>query len=324
MIAPWLEEAWRTWRARLDAGRMPHAILLAGAAGLGKRAFVEELLAALLCTARDDQGRACGNCRGCRLRESGAHPDFVRVGIEEDATQIKIDQIRAVSERLAMTTQFGGYQVAVIDPAEGMTVECANALLKTLEEPARNTVIILVSDAPARLPATIRSRCQRIDVRFPPRTQALAWLAEQGLSGESAQTALGLVSGNPGAALELAQPAARQLLADTVNTLVAIAGGRASPVETANRWAREDAEKRLRLIAQAVLRVLRPEGGEPLPEPLKPLANLTATVDFPKLSAWWERANLVREQVRTPLRSDLLILELLRDFRGLIPTVRRA
>ena len=165
-LAPWHSEAWTSLRARLSRGALPHALLLCGPEGLGKRAFAEAFVALALCEQRGDV--ACGRCRACQLLAAGSHPDRVRVGLEERddgklRSEIVVEQIRRLSERLAMTPQFGGLQLVLIDPAEAMNAAAANALLKTLEEPTRGTVIVLVSNAPGRLVATIRSRCQRIE-----------------------------------------------------------------------------------------------------------------------------------------------------------------
>jgi len=160
---PWHQDAWERLRQRRDRDAMPHALLLAGPAGLGKRAFLERLQRGLLC-GQPINGDACGQCRACNLLEAGTHPDRIDVRFELNTSgklrkEIIVNQIRDLSARLAMASQLGGWQVASIDPADSMNAAAANALLKTLEEPTPASVLVLVADAPWRLTATIRSRC---------------------------------------------------------------------------------------------------------------------------------------------------------------------
>ena len=335
MNAPWVDAAWAQWTRRVADQRVPHAVLIAGPAGLGKRELAGDIGAALLCDARRPDGRACGACRACRLLGAGTHPDFRRITFElnEDTdklrTEIVVDQIRALRDAMAQTSQFGGWRVALFDPAEGMNTASFNALLKTLEEPAARAVLLLVTDRPSALPATIRSRCQRIDLRFPPREQSLAWLVGGGLAEAAASEALDLAAGNPGLARDYAEPAVRARLEATLRDLVAVGTGKSSAQVTAGGWLKDkdttEAAARLLLAAQA-LRVAawaaRGQGGAS--KNLAALAGLTAGADFPKLAAWWDRANVLREQLRQPLRHDLLLLELLRDFRAAVQPPRVA
>lgn len=343
MIVPWLAAAWRQTTQRIAAGRVPHALLIAGPAGLGKRAFAQALVETLLCEARKPDGHACGSCRGCTLLHAGSHPDFVRVGIAEDASEIKIDQLRQLCQRLSMTSQFGGLQVALLEPAEAMNVQAANALLKTLEEPAANTVIVLVADHAARLPATIRSRCQTLAARFPPRADALAWLAAHAVGDAEAPLLLDLAAGNPGLALSYARPEQEALRRSVLADLEALATRRGQPTEMAARWVKDQPDARLALAVDSVrLAAWRARGALPgdaargsgggeargVPSSFRgaagaggarpdELARLTTRTDFFKLAQWWDRANVARDQLRTPLRADLLLLEVLRDFRDL-------
>lgn len=319
-LAPWHGEAWASLHARLSRGALPHALLLCGPEGLGKRAFAEALVALALCEQRGEA--ACGRCRACLLLAAGSHPDRVRVGLEERddgklRSEIVVEQIRRLSERLAMTPQFGGLQLALIDPAEAMNAAAANALLKTLEEPTRGTVIVLVSDAPSRLVATIRSRCQRIDFKPPARAQALDWLSAQGVVDGAA--ALDAACGNPGRALALARSGGLALRAEVARDLAALWTGQGAASEVANRWARAEGELRLWFGAQLAAdeAAAAARGGR------GPLA-LTPAADFHKLAAWLREAGRVREQLRTPLRPELAILDLLLAWRAMAPRPRRA
>jgi DNA polymerase-3 subunit delta' len=330
MTAAWLEAPWAVWQRRLTEQRVPHAVLIAGSEGLGKRALATDMVGSLLCTAPQADRRACGACRGCRLLSAGTHPDFYRIGLEPNdkgdvRSEIVVDQIRALRASLAQTSQFGGWRVALLDPADAMNSASFNALLKTLEEPEAQALLVLISDRPSRLPATIRSRCQRIDLRFPARAQALSWLEAQGVRGEAAEEALDLAAGNPGLARDYGNDAVRARLLACVRDLQSLAAGRSRAMDAVAAWLKDEPEQRLLLAAQA-LRVCAwaSRGQGHVGKALAELANLTATADFPKLAAWWDRANRVREQLKTPLRGDLLLLELLREFAALYASPRQA
>ena len=168
-VAPWLADSWRHLAGALAALRVHHGLLFAAPAGFGKRGLAEAFVAAALCTQPGRDGRACGTCRGCELVAAGSHPDLIRVGLElrddgKPRTEIIVDQMRVLSQRLSMSSQFGGLQIAVVDPADRMNHAAANALLKTLEEPASATVIVLVADDAVAPPRDVRSRCQRVDI----------------------------------------------------------------------------------------------------------------------------------------------------------------
>ena len=236
-----------------------------------------------------------------------------------------VDQVRALRDALAQTSQFGGWRVALVDPAEGMNGAAFNALLKTLEEPEANALLLLVSDRPNALPATIRSRCQRIDLRFPPRAEALAWLGSAGVPGPAAAEALDLAAGNPGLARDYADPTTRKRLDEVLRDLAAVGTGRAMPADVGAAWLKDEPAARLSLAAQGLRVAAWAARGQGAPaKGVAALGGLTAGADFHKLAAWWDRANVVREQLRAPLRHDLLLLELLRDFRAIVQPTRIA
>jgi DNA polymerase-3 subunit delta' len=317
----WNRSLWNNVLERRRRGAMPHALLLSGPAGLGKREFGKALAALLLCERPGDA--ACGQCRGCVLVTAGSHPDRVEVNLElrDDGktlrTEIVVEQIRVLSQRLSMTAQFGGHQVALIDPADLMNTAAANALLKTLEEPGAGTVMILISDQSARLPATIRSRCQRLDFLLPNAAEAIAWLKRQGVDG--AAQALEAAAGNPGLALELSRGGGLALRTEVASDLLNLWQRKAAPAEVANRWAKTEGERRTWFAAQ----LAEAEAAAQARGQRGPLA-LTAISDFNKLALWFREAGRVREQLRSPVRSELLLLELLLAWRGLAPAARRA
>lgn len=322
-LPPWLADSWRGLARALAERRLHHGLLLAAPAGFGKRALADALAAAALCTQRGDEGQACGVCRGCQLVAAGSHPDLARVTLEprDDGklrSEIVIDQIRSLSQRLALSSQFGGLQLALIDPADCMNASAANALLKTLEEPASATVIVLVADDPMRLPATIRSRCQRIEMRRPTRAEALAWLRAHGIDAAVASAALEASLDNPGRALAWIGDGTLALRSACADDLAALTQGRRTASELAERWAADRADARLwfaaALARDEAERVARGESGA---------LGLTAREEIPKLTAWFGRANRARGLLATPLRAELVLLDVLLAWPFRDPLPRR-
>lgn len=172
-LFPWQMSQWQQLISCQKDNRLPHALLLMGAEGLGKKHFALHLVEALLC---NQSGAPCGQCHTCHLLRAQSHPDFLRIEPEKPGQMIKIDQIREATQFLTETALKGVLRIVLIDPAQAMNIYSANALLKTLEEPAPNTFIILISSSSARLPATIVSRCQKIIFQKPSRDEACRWL----------------------------------------------------------------------------------------------------------------------------------------------------
>lgn len=242
---PWHMAPWQQLWQRHAAGRLPHALLLAGPAGLGKGVFARRLIRALLCTQVDAEGKACGLCRGCRLVQVGSHPDMQVLQPEEDGKPIKIDAVRELCIFLGCTTQYGGYKIALLEPADRLNVNAANSLLKTLEEPPGNSLLLLVSDRPARLPATVRSRCQRIDFAPPPLASARDWLTPQIPAAIDPVVLLAITGGAPLAALAQADGARwarRRTLFEAYRQTLA---GSADPVCVAQDWMQGDLSENL-------------------------------------------------------------------------------
>lgn len=313
-LPPWLAESWRTLAATLQEGRLHHALLFAGPAGLAKRALADALVAAALCGQRGADGHACGTCRSCRLLAAGSHPDRVRVTFElrddgKPRSELTVDQIRALSQRLALSTQFGGLQLALIDPADRLNANAANALLKTLEEPAAATVMLLLADDPSRLPATIRSRCQRVGIRAPARTEAMAWLRAQGVDEDRAAAALVASLGNPGLAREWSSDDRLALRQACIDDLLALTRGRQPAIEVADRWNADRPADRLWFAAA----LAREEAGR-LACGGHGALGLTAREEIPKLAAWFRRANRARGLLATPVRAELVLLDLMRTW----------
>jgi DNA polymerase-3 subunit delta' len=204
--------AWhKTLRERLlqDPARLPHALLLSGPPGIGKQSFAMTLAHALLCATPGPDGEPCGQCQGCHWFAQATHPDFQRIEPEVDEEtgkqrpEIRIEQVRNLVDFFALTAHQRGWRIAVIAPAERLNTAAANGLLKTLEEPPPRSLLLLISDHPRRLPATVRSRCQQVAMPIPARSEALDWLVTQRVPVDQAAALLDEAGGAPLAALAL-------------------------------------------------------------------------------------------------------------------------
>ena len=228
---PWQADIWRQWLAQMRDQRLPHAILLAGLPGLGKRTLARALAHYLLCE-QPQATRPCEECASCQLLISGFHPDWHQLEPESPGKAIKIDAIRRVNAQVQQSAQRGGYKLVLIWPAEAMNINAANALLKTLEEPEPNTQFILVSDQPSSLPATLRSRCQQWTLSPPAFQQGQDWLNCQLSQDQQPEMLLRAAGGRPLQALKLAEPSYEQARQKLLHALEAIIRG-ADPSEQA-------------------------------------------------------------------------------------------
>jgi DNA polymerase-3 subunit delta' len=193
---PWQSETWQRLHQQFEQEHLPHALLITGARYTGKNRLAMALARLLLCEA-PVAGHNCGQCHSCELSQAGSHGDFKWLEPEGKSRAIKVDQIRDVVEFSGKTASFGMRKVVVFTPAEAMNLNAANALLKSLEEPPANTYMILTCHRPQALPATVRSRCQRLQLPWPPETQSIEWLTQ--LTGDQAvsEQLLTLAQGRP-------------------------------------------------------------------------------------------------------------------------------
>jgi DNA polymerase-3 subunit delta' len=209
-LHPWLAPLAHELMAR--RARFPHALLLSGQEGLGKRDLALVLAVSLLCETPQPDGLACNRCASCHYVAAGQHPDLRIVepfDVDEDGVAtpvewIAVDKIRALIDWAQLTSHRRVAKVAVIAPAERMNAAAANALLKTLEEPPAGTYLILVTHQPGRLAPTIVSRCVRVAVPTPDPAAASPWLAAQGV--KDPVTLLAQAHGAPLRARQLADP----------------------------------------------------------------------------------------------------------------------
>lgn len=308
---PWHAAAVTQMSAAWSSRHFPHALLMHGAAGLGKRQLAAWLAASVLCDRGANALGCCGECASCKLIAAGSHADLLWVLLEEDKLQLSVDQIRAVSERLSKTSYRQGYKVAIIDPAHQMSVAAANALLKTLEEPPPNSLLVLLTSRPSALPPTVGSRCQRIAVARPPRTVALQWLQEQRVSADAAL--LEFTCGAPLRALAYAGPQFSNLDQHMRAGLAAVFRGEADVTQLASEWAKQALPERLvwlDLWLGSLARAALTKNAESLTFPARPahLPSLPPTANISSVYALVDRARALKAQLaRTALQRELAI-----------------
>ena len=311
---PWLRAAQQSLSRAIESDRLGHAVLLHVPRGAGGEWLARWCAARVFCRA-GTADPPCGECLDCRRVAADQHPDCVFVQPIEDSKEIRIDQVRELIVELGLSSHGGSRKIAIVAPADRLNRNAANSLLKTLEEPTRGTLLILVAAELGRLPATILSRCTRIAVPAPAPPVALQWLQQNGPTGIDWQPVLDALGQRPLAALEADPVAIAALVADTRRALQAAMVGDLDPVVTADRWSRDGyatrldcienwVTDRLRMAAAAGAGVPEMRAGTHLPERGVPL----------NIRALFEVLDLVREArslAESPVNKSLVIERLL-------------
>jgi DNA polymerase-3 subunit delta' len=200
---PWSNDLWQSIVDRYHGAGLPHASLLLGNEGTGRRPLAFKLAKFLLCKAADKKTSKntiyCSQCQSCKLMDAGSHPDYFICDQEAKGKQIKVDTVRKLNDFMSKTPQISACQVVQIYPLEAMNLNASNALLKTLEEPSGESYLLLIAERLGTVLPTIRSRTQRINLHPPNTEQALLWLSERltNTPADDLVLALGQCSGGP-------------------------------------------------------------------------------------------------------------------------------
>ncbi len=316
-LYPWLKEAWDQIQQIRREDRLPHALLLTGGEGMGKRRFAEALAHSLLCESPDETGVPCGQCRGCQLFRVGNHPDFQQIVPEEEGKEIRIDAIREFIGKEGLTSHAGGYKLVLIEPADRMNRYAANSLLKTLEEPVARTLMILITARPTYLPATIRSRCQQFALPSPKEEVALQWLTGQ-LNDGDPKVLLHLANGAPLHALRLADPEILSRRRQMLKEFLALLEQREDPIAVAGRWEKDPAQS-VQWLAGWIQDMLRLSAApEPPfltnPDQKETLQALAERLDTSRLHQMMSRTLEVNRALDSTLNMRLVLESLLLDF----------
>lgn len=192
------DKAKRLLSRTLAADRIPHAYIFRGPGGVGKKLFARGLAAVLNCRNRHGV-EPCGGCSSCKKFMSMNHPDFLVIRPEKGV--IKIDQIRRLSQELTYPPYESKIRVVVLEDVQTMRREAANSLLKTLEEPPENNVLILTADSSQEILATLISRCQVVPFAGLSMADTAAILVARGVTPDAAPLLARLSEGSPGKAL---------------------------------------------------------------------------------------------------------------------------
>ncbi|MGO4302095.1 DNA polymerase III subunit delta' [Cupriavidus sp. RAF12] len=335
MLYPWQREDWQRLTALRE--RLPHALLLHGQQGIGKRDLALQFAQGLLCESPLADGQPCNTCGACHWFSQGNHPDFTVVRpevldagaeVEGDADGgggkkrapskiIRMEQVRALIEAVGVGTHRAGLRMVVVYPLDALQTEGANALLKTLEEPPPSTVFLLVTDRLDRVLPTILSRCRQFSVERPTPVDALAWLRSQGVADAEAQ--LALAGGSPLTALHAAEAEEQPLQRWLVGQLGA---GAAFDALAA-------AEQLQKLPVPAVLGILQRWtydllalclGGSAVryfPKEMAALGRCAGATDAHRLQAFAARLVSHRRNENHPLAARLVMESVFLDYRQL-------
>jgi DNA polymerase-3 subunit delta' len=240
---PWLAPLVEQLRRARAANRFPTGLMIHDERGAGGEVLARFAAQLALCREPD---APCGRCRDCRQWLSRQHPDFIEITPIEESKYIRVEQVRDLAQELALTSHNGGATVALLNPADSMNPNAANALLKTLEEPRAGVTLILLCSVPSRLPATILSRCQKLKVPAPPKAESIAWLTHHRGAGPWG-VVLDVLGNAPFEALAVKPDELARLKSETDRALNDAIAGRLDIPGTAERWAARGAPFELRL-----------------------------------------------------------------------------
>jgi DNA polymerase-3 subunit delta' len=321
MRYPWTHAQWTQLHQRRQQQRLPHALLLAGPPGLGKADFARDLAQSLLCEQPTAAGMACQHCRSCARFTATTHPDFLVVEPEEPGKAIKVDQVRDLISQFALASHQGGYRIAIVQPAEQMNLAAANSLLKTLEEPPADSLILLISARPSLLPATILSRCQRLEFAPPAHELALAWLNKQhDIPKDKAEALLALAYDAPLAALALQQDAVLSERQGLFHSFSAIAQGQ-SALTQLEPWLKLALPTPIHWLSSWINDLIRLKSGQPTAlrnrDFREGLQNLAQRVDLHGLFEFADELNTVLRMQRSPLNMQMLMEGVLLQWQAL-------
>tara|TARA_B100001123_G_scaffold256955_1_gene286448 strand:- start:365 stop:1327 length:963 start_codon:yes stop_codon:yes gene_type:complete len=241
---------------QLESERLAHANLICGALGTGKNILANAFAKYVMCSS-SEKGITCGNCRNCLLEQGSGHPDIIRIGVEEGKKDISIEQIRSLSAFFLKTSHGRRAKIALITDAHHMNTSAANALLKTLEEPTPSSYLFLVTHLPGSLPATIRSRCQKLTMPTPTKEEAKTWLRQHAPDQEDPKSLLIAARNCPLLALELVTSGILDNERQFLKKLVQLAEGETSIQTTVKLATKLEQAKVIRYLLEVSTMLVR-------------------------------------------------------------------
>ena len=256
VILPWQKNNWDLFSAYLKQQRIPQALMICGRPGLGKVQLARQIAQSLLCNRSLDSGIYCDTCHSCTLFKAETHPDFLFLEPETEAKNINVTQIRSLISKLQLKPQFDSYRIIIVNPAELLNQSAANSFLKCLEEPAEKTVMLLVTDKPSKLPATIISRCQKMKLFTPDKQLAINWLQQQKIPGDL-PVLLSIALGSPLLAEKYAQQQLLSLRNHCFEQWIELAHQHAEPVTIAEEWLQHSDEPLIGWVISWIIDIIK-------------------------------------------------------------------
>ncbi len=317
-LLPWLAPALAQFDAARRRRQLGHAWLLSGAEDLGKINLALVLAHRLLGVEAEPAMLDADAALAALPRRHDPvdrHPDLHWLYPEEDKETISVEQVRAVIDTFALTAYRGVGKVVVVEPAEALTIAAANALLKTLEEPTPDSYLLLMSHRPGRLPATIRSRCQHLQIALPPVTALAAWL---GVTPSLVTAAADVVGPAPLAIARTIKANDLNNFNELHNNLTQMCEDRADPLAVAHSWAKDRTEVALAWLARRLHAEIRLRLGGGSTEVTVPgaatLHNAWASVPTRTLFDQHAKAEQLRNLLGSGLNVELALQALLNGF----------
>lgn len=325
-LYPWHQKPFEQLTKLEQSGRLPHALLLSGPLGSGKSEFAQYFTHYLFCQNASD--KPCGECQPCRLVSGHTHPDYRLIRLEVDPRtkkqkqDISIVQIRELKSFAELSQAGNTYKVIVIDPADALNNSSSNSLLKLLEEPQGNTILLLVTHQVELLSATIRSRCQVIELPNPDRDSAVGWL-ESEHQIQNAPQLLKMTQGAPCAALQMSVDEVDQdldydrVIADCLSLMF----NRGSTiVETAGRWKKYPLKLLLEWQLGLTRDLIRQTSGVAMPyfenqDRYDALQKVQDRINLSKVVVLYEHLIKLKRHADAPLRPETFREELASQWK---------
>lgn len=340
---PWIQPVWERTASDLDT--LHHGLLVSGVEGIAKREFAIALSQTLLCDNAGNAGRPCGDCQNCTLFTAGTHPDFhvlttelewrdgrselisaycnryQDVAAREKRTNpsrvIPVDHVRLLIERFYSHSHISKRKVALIVPADCMNVNAANALLKLLEEPPDNSILILVSEFPGYLPATIRSRCVQIGIPLPTHEHATTWL-QQSMSAKEAAQVLALSHGSPLVARKMFEDEFLALQTEFVQGITELLNGKTSGVDLVVRFKKHDFLQWLNWLHRFSCELIRWSCGAAVSSWCAKIEINATHIQSEKLFLLYDKIGYYRKIAREQLNEQLAMEELILGLQRVV------
>jgi DNA polymerase-3 subunit delta' len=319
-LHPWLQQDWERLHGYILQQRIPQALLISGNPGLGKLALAKQFAYALLCSNPKQAGFSCGECQSCLLLKADTHPDYILIKPAESKKTIAVEQIRSLIVQLSLKPQFENYRVVIINPADSLTNNSANAFLKCLEEPNERTVIFLITDKPGKLPATIVSRCQKVSINKPDKSIVISWLQQQGINDDP-EILFSLAQGAPLQAQAFAKDGHVKLRNDCFKSWLAVARQQTHPVLIAEEWQKLPEGPLLFWITSWVVDLIKCAYDKATdlynPDLIKSLQELAQQLNLKKLYKLYDLLLLNRQLLDTQINKQLMFEDILIQWQAL-------